>query len=237
MEYGGFMLELKRTIMFGDSDADENGEIKISSMMYHFQEIASAHADKLGAGFTELMEDDRIWVMTKLKFMVYEKLSAGIDYVLSTYPRQRKGVTFFRDYYISDNKGKVLTAAASHWCIINFTTRRIERTGLDFPGEYTDKAPFENGIEKIKLPDMMPVGEYVVSETDLDRNQHTNNCRYGDIVSNITGSNSCRQFIINFAHEARMGDTIYLYRGISGDSTVITGKLDDGTSVFQASVI
>ncbi len=231
------MLELTWEIRFKDEDTDDRGDIKISSLMYHFQEIAAAHAGKLGAGFDDLMENGLIWVMTKLKFSIFCRMYKDTAYVLSTYPRKKKGVTFFRDYYICDFNGNIMAAAESHWCIINFNTRKIERTDIDFDGEYTAREAFEEGIEKITIPELDEVGKYVVKEADLDRNQHTNNCRYGDIISDVAGGNNCSRFIINFVHEARLGDMIYLYRGFSGDKTVTVGKLDDGTPVFRSCAV
>lgn len=231
------MLELKEAINFMEDDFDGEGNIKASSLMYHFQEIASRHAELLDAGFDELMDRHLIWVITKLKVKVYDRFNAGQKYILSTYPRPKKSVTMFRDYYIHDEAGNLLAAGMSHWCIINFETRKIEKTDIKFEGEYIDHQAFEEGIERIsKSLQLIRVGEHTVVESDLDRNKHMNNCKYADMISDILGSNKYESFIINFAQEALLGDEILLYKGESKGRTVVTGKLDDNTMIFQASI-
>lgn len=228
------MLELKELIRFAENDFDGMGNVKASSLMYVFQEIASHHADDLGIGFEELIKENLIWVMSKLKFEVYERPEPGVEYVLSTYPRPKKGVTYFRDYYIHDGEGKLMVAAIAHWFVINFDTRRIERTDLKFDGEYIDRPAFEKGIEKIKLPELTKAGIHVVDEADMDINRHMNNCRYADMIGEVTGKGGYKSFVINFSHESMLGDEISLYAGKEDERTVIVGRLESGETVFQA---
>lgn len=232
------MLELKRSISFRKEDFDSDENIKASSLMYSFQEIAAEHADKLGFGFDDMIKNNRIWVLNKLKFRIYGRLKKDVEYELSTYPRPKKGVSWFRDYYLRDEHGALMTAGASQWCIINFDTRRIERTGLDFDGEYIDHPAFEEGIEKIRIPELTMAGKHTVTETDLDENRHTNNCRYADMISDVLGRSDHESFTINFTRETRLGDEIMLYTGVgeTEESKVVVGKSADGSQVFHAGI-
>lgn len=231
------MLELKELIRFAENDFDKIGNVKASSLMYEFQEIASHHADEMGIGFEELIKKDLIWVMSKLKFKVYERLEPGVEYVLSTYPRPKKGVTYFRDYYIHDGEGKLMAAAIAHWFVINFDTRRIERAELQFDGEYIEYPAFEKGIEKIKLPELTKAGAHVVGEADLDVNRHMNNCRYADMIGEVTDRKSYSEFTIHFAKEAVIDDEILLYAKENEKDTIVVGTLDDGTELFRARIV
>ena len=229
------LLTLKHDISFGAEDFDAKGNIKASSLMYAFQEIAGAHADSLGFGFDDLIANNYIWVLTKLRFEIKEKLEADKDYILRTYPRPRKGVTFYRDYYIYDGDMQV-AVGTSQWCIINFETRRIERAKIDFDGTYIDSEPFENGIEKFKVDQesLVKIGSHKVTEDDLDDNEHVNNCRYAVMVEDeLSGHN---EHSIYFSKEALLGDEIILYKGQEGEYDMIEGKLEDGTIIFQVKV-
>ena len=226
------LLMLKQDISFGAEDFDAKGNIKASSLMYAFQEIAGAHADSLGFGFDDLIVNNYIWVLTKLRFEIKEKLEADKDYILRTYPRPRKGVTFYRDYYLYDGDVQ-MAVGTSQWCIINFETRRIERAKLDFDGEFVDFEPFENGIEKFKVDQesLVKIGSHKVTEDDLDDNEHVNNCRYAEMVEDeLSGHN---EHSIYFSKEALLGDEIILYKGQEGEFDMIEGKLEDGTIIFQ----
>ena len=182
------MLKLEKRIRFNENDFDENGNIRASSLLHSFQDIAAEHADILGVGREHLMERGWIWVLSKVKLKVYGAIEADKDYVLTTCPRPKKGLIFPRDYYLraamaSDTA--VLAAGMSQWCIINFLTRKLERNDIDFQGQCIEQAPFEEGIEKIRCSAPQDAGSHLVTEDDLDVNRHVNNCRYADMVSEV----------------------------------------------------
>ena len=89
-------------------------------------------------------------------------------------------------------------------------------------------------MEKIKLPELTKAGVHVVDEADLDVNRHMNNCRYADMIGEVTGKGGYKAFVINFSHESMLGDEISLYAGKEDERTVIVGKLESGETVFQA---
>lgn len=226
------LLTLEHKLGFTADDFDSKGNIKASSLMHAFQEIASAHAESLGMGFEDLIAKNYIWVLSKLRFEIKGSFEEGKEYILRTYPRPKKGVTFFRDYYIYDGN-QIIAFGTSHWCIINFETRRIERARFDFDGLFIDREPFENGIEKFKVDQeiLTKIGTHKVAADDLDENQHVNNCKYAEMVEEqLSGHN---EYSIYFSKEALLGDEIILYKGQEGDYDMIEGKLEDGTIVFQ----
>lgn len=230
------MLKHVGEFKLSESDIGKNGNIKAASLMYEFQEIAAKHATLLNLGFDKLMVNNYIWVMTKLRFKTYMKFKAGESYTLETYPRPKKGVSYFRDYYVYDSQGTLMAAGMSQWCIINFDTRRIERAKIDFDGEYIDKAALEDGIGKIKVTELRHVGYHKVVESDLDRNQHTNNCRYADMIEDVVDDEAYSDFTINFSKEALLNDLINLYEEKNEDKSIVVGKLEDDTIIFQAEI-
>ena len=147
--------------------------------------------------------------------------------MLTTCPRPKKGLIFPRDYYLraamaSDTA--VLAAGMSQWCIINFLTRKLERNDIDFQGQCIEQAPFEEGIEKIRCSAPQDTGSHLVTEDDLDVNRHV-----------LSGSPYSR-LIMNFSKEARLGDEIFLFKEEQEGGTAVMGKLEDGSTVFQAFV-
>ena len=226
----------EETVSFYPADFDEKGNIKASSLMRAFQDIAAAHAEQMNLGFEDLMAQNYIWVLSKLRFRIKGTLGTEEKYCLKTYPRPKKGVIFLRDYYIIDSSGDTVVEGTSHWCIINFKTRRIERTKIDFDGKYIDYEPFENGIEKFKVNEeaLAQIGSHQVTEEDLDKNRHLNNCRYADMVETVLQGHT--DFRIYFSKEALLGDNILLYKAEDDEYIYVEGKLEDGTVVFQAKV-
>ena len=223
-------------LTLSQEDTGEQGWIRGSSLLHRFETIASAHVDSLDLGFQQMIAHNRIWVMTKIRYVIYKKVGAGSPCHLGTYPRPKKGLTFYRDYYLWDEAGDVAAAATSQWCILNFRTRRPERTEIEVPGECIDHEPFDAGIGKIRWkPEegSSPALCHLVGEADLDQNQHTNNCRYADMIDDALGTSEHRDVMIHFARETRLGDEILLY---TDGKQYVTGMLPDGTVVFKSQV-
>lgn len=222
-------------IIFEVDDFDENGKLKASKLMHVFQDAAAVHATMLGYGFDVLIENNYIWVLNKLRFKVFGSVQKNYTYHLKTFPRAKKGVSYFRDYYIYDDNDQLIIAAMSNWCVINFESRRIERSAFDFTGNLITETAFKEGIPKIKFSDegLVLIGEHIVTIDDLDENRHVNNCRYVEFVEGLIDGH--RDFTINFVKETMLGETIKLYRGNDGDTIIIVGKVDDHVA-FQASV-
>ena len=78
-----------------------------------------------------------------------------------------------------------------------------------------------------------PAARHQVTEADLDKNQHVNNCRYADMIDEAAGSSAHREMTIHFAKETRLGDEILLYT--DGGHHVV-GTLQDGTTVFKSQI-
>ena len=95
----------------------------------------------------------------------------------------------------------------------------------------------EDVTERIRLPELTPAGRYVITERDLDRNEHTNNCRYADIVAGVLDrKEAIRRFLIHYAKETRLHDEIQLFQASTEDGRIVVGKLPDGVTVFTAKV-
>ena len=231
---GGKMLELEQTIKFTTEDIDKNGVLKASSLLHAYQDIASDHADALGVGYDELIKKDWIWVLSKVKYEIYGSIEPDAEYRLSTYPRPKKGAAFPRDFYLNSKDGSTVAAGTSMWCVMNFATRKLERSGVDFDGECIGYAPFDEGIEKIRSRQPVQAGIHKVTEADLDVNRHVNNSRYADMAGDVLGTGGFSGLVMNFLKEAVLGDEILLYREEQEDGIVVAGKLEDGTTIFQA---
>ena len=230
------MLKHTENLILSFDDFDAKGNVKAASLMRAFEHVASVHAEKLGFGYEPMIAQNYIWVLSKLRFKLYGVLEAEKTYILETCPRPKKGVTWSRDYYIYDGED-LMAAGTSQWCIINFETRRIERTKLDFDGEFIDHEPFEDGIGKIRVNEegIALAFSHPVTEDDLDINQHVNNCRYADIIEPVLSGHT--DIMIHFAKEAVLGDEILIYTEENEGVIAVMGKLKDGTVIFQAKVI
>ena len=230
------MIKHQRTISFTPDQFTAAGVVKASALQYEFQEIGGEHAGSVGMGLNEMVSEGLMWAITKVKYRLYGKLQPNTEYRLDTYPRPKRGMLYQRDYQIFDSEGTHLADGISQWCIMDFTSRKIVRTNKDFVGEFYDVPILPEGFERFRADTLTPAGSYLITETDLDGNDHTNNCRYADMVEVAVPRGTGTDFSITFAKETRLGETVELFTSPAADGRIIVSGMVDGQNVFSALV-
>lgn len=230
------MVEYRKNIKTCNEDFYENGQIKLSSLFYFFQEAATEHADIIGVGGDALMKENIVWILAKMKLRILGDLKPGEEYYVMTYPRAQKSRFCPRDYYLYTTEGDLLAVGSAIWSLMDWTTRKIVKMTLDFGGDLREDEAFPEGFEKIRMKEPEAVGEYIVKAADIDVNEHTNNCVYGDIAAQASSVTEIGDFVIQYSKETREGDVIHLFREQTDDGEVIGGKLEDEQTVFLARI-
>lgn len=231
------MLEYKRPLHFAAADFDQNGDIRPGALLHYFQDIAALHADEMGIGYETMIAKDRIWIITKLRYRMEAALRPEKNYVLTTCPRKKRSRICPRDYYIHDEAGGLAVRGTSLWSIINYKTRKLERIPFDYGEDLCEKDAFSDGFQKLHLERPQEAGSYTIQKEDLDINDHTNNCRYADLVKTLCGLDTIREFTIQFSKETRLGDKIFFYRERGEEEETICGQLADKETVLCARLI
>ncbi|MGI6767357.1 MAG: acyl-ACP thioesterase domain-containing protein [Lentihominibacter sp.] len=142
-----------------------------------------------------------------------------------------------RHFVGNDDYPRIVAAGTSQWCIMDFVTRkmvRADRAGfmLDELAEDFDIIP--GPIEKLKGDNLKYMGSHVVAPEDLDKNEHTNNCRYLTMAEEYVDRQGT-DIIVNYISETRLGEEIKLYHEKQGSGDFIEGRTgEDDTIVFHA---
>ncbi len=230
------MIKHERIIRFAPEAFSEGG-ICPSALQYEFQEIGGEHAGSAGMGIADMVADGHMWAVTKIRYVLHGTLAPDTDYHLITYPRPKRGMLYQRDYQIfTMGDRQLLCEGISQWCIMDYSSRRIIRVNKDFVGEFNTTPILPDGFPRFRPDVLTPAGSWTITEADLDGNNHTNNCRYADMVEQVLPNCSPANFTINFARETRLGDVIELFRSETPDGkTIVSGNID-GQNVFSALV-
>lgn len=228
------MLEYKMEIQLKKEDFDEKGEIRLGALLHFFQDIAARHADQMGIGFDDMIKDNLIWIITKLRCRIVKPLTPGQRYYIMTYPRKKRSRICPRDYYLYDEADKIYAFGTSLWSVINYKTRKLERIPFDYGESLYEKDAFEEGFEKLHMENPRCLGSYTVRMEDLDVNDHTNNCRYADLVRGLSELRTIGEFTIQFSKETRLGDKIVLSGHKEAGCEIIRGSLSNDETVFLA---
>lgn len=227
------MISDELTVRFTADDFTLNGCLKPSSLQQVFQDIAQQHSAREGFGYRDMLQENLIWIITKLRYQVLFHPEPNTDYRLVTFPKPKKGMLYFRDFYLYDAEGNLYVRAISQWCVMDYSSRRLVRYPRDFQGEFTQDSAIPEGFLRFTPDELTPAGEYHITEKDLDGNNHTNNCRYGDMVLQVLPDHIGNELSITFSKETRLGDTIELFTSPSDAGLIVCGK-KDGELIFSA---
>lgn len=219
-------------------DFDEFEKIKADRVFQYFQNASESHVNSLGVGPDDLIKRDYIWVLTKMRVKYTGEMKVGEKYICTTFPASQKRATFKRDYYInyaSDGADpeKAVVIGASQWCILNYKTRKLEKTDIAFDTPDDEIEMIEGVFPKIHSDSPQYVMDHSVNARDLDYNDHCNNTRYISLSEEASGKNVKESLYVNFANETRFGESFSIYTEEHEEGTYVEGRRDDGTIVYQ----
>ncbi len=161
-------------------ECDFQGRLQALSLFNFMQELASAHADRLGFSVQQLMQKQMTWVLSRLHLKLFKSAYWKDTLLGRTWPSGRVGKYALRDFAFYNGQGELIAAATSSWMVIDLQHRRPLKLDdlfhLDFIRRYRalpDDFP--------PLPEVTQTEEekeFSVGFTDLDMNRHVNHVRY-----------------------------------------------------------
>ncbi len=188
------------------------------------QECALKHAQVLGFGSKDLLDKDLLWVVTRFELEVYDQLNWDDEIIITTWSRGLIGPYAFRDFLINKTSnglvGDVMAKASSSWIPINTSTRKsviLNPKDLNPSTIHNHSVGIDPRKIFYRVEKNNPLITYEVRNSDLDINAHVNNCKYIQwIYDALTIEEleklSKKNFTINYLNEAKLGDTILIYR-------------------------
>lgn len=212
---------------------DMNDRLTAKAILNIFQDVASRHAEDVGVGFETMVERNLYWVISRIKFDILKQPKVNQKVIVETWPHKKGRIDFDRDMCISSEDGEVLIIATSKWCIIDATTRSLQRTdGVEYVGEVYTKKNYEGKFGKILVPDGKRVEIYThrVKFADLDHNKHMNNTNYATIILNAVENKNFTHFEINFISESCLNDEIKVYLITDESGEYVVGENNENIS-------
>ena len=201
-------------------ETDFRQEIRPSSVLGLFQEIAGDHSQAMGLGFQKLGEQGRFWVLSKIYVEVDRKPASGEKVSVRTWPHRPNKAIYERSFTVCDESGQRLIGAESRWCILEKSGRivpcsRIEQPEIDFLEE--------NCLEDIdwQIPRVVraaaPDFALTVTNSEYDLNHHVNNIKYADYIFNCftvaeLEEQRLASFQLHYVKQAFEGDRLEFFR-------------------------
>ena len=222
-------MKLKKQITLYNSYFDKNDNLSAKAILNIFQDVAAFHAEEIGVGYEEMLKKNLYWILTRIKFDIIRKPEINETVVVKTWPHEKGKVDFDRDFKISTLQGDELIIGTSKWCVINTTSRSLQRTdNVEYNGICLSEKNYEEKFNKIQLPEIE--GNYKFSHTvqfsDLDHNNHMNNTNYANLVLNAVNNKNFSHFEINFLNECLLSEIIDVFVVRVENKEYVVGKVN-----------
>lgn len=211
-------------------EVDAEKRLKPTAFMDMAQEMAYQAAGVLHFGYDELIREGMAWVLSRMHIVFTDAPHWRDDVEIQTWSRGAFGPFFLRDFRVLGSDGNLKVKATSSWVVMDVNTRRMAKPEDVLPKENTrcDDAAIEAPAAKVMMPrgvEAEYVSNHKVAYSDIDLVGHTNNARYISWAMDCMESDTrVNEIEITFQHEAKMGETVSLYRFRDGDSTLIEGR-------------
>ena len=230
------------TIKVNSFDVFPNSTLKPSALLRYMQQGARVDCDRQGATYASMRELNTVFMLTKLAFLLNRPVMSDETITLKTYNNSTDSLYFDREFEIYSAEGEEIGHASSFWVLVRFDTRKPVRP-REYPVEFEALHIAKEVLEiprRFRAEDSAPLGDRIVRVSDLDENNHLNNCIYTDIALDaLPGFDGLTKTVsgmkILFHHEARLHDVLALAHSKNDGKDLITAvNTTSGMPCFDA---
>ena len=207
-----------------EKDCNENSILLVSSLFNYLQMIMSSNVNYLGAGSDYHHKRNLAWVFVDYEVNITKLPRKGDIVNVGTIPYSFKRFYAFRKYEIKDNFVNILVIATGKFVLINFLTKEIVSPSNEVIEQFKmqEKEPVALKMTKQhKVDELRLVKELIVSEKDIDENNHVNNAVYLQYVEeDLQDIEQIKDIRVTYKKEAVQGDILQVYKSVVPDSNI-----------------
>ncbi len=224
-----------QTFQIASYQTDVTARIRPGAILELMQEVAGAHAERLGVGRSHLLPQGLAWVLTRIEVQMSRYSLSGETITVETFPMPNRRVFFPRYFIFRDGQGQQIGCAGSFWVVLDIATRKMANAAEIAPllpdnRDLTAPMGMPATVEDVSAEPIEALHQPVY--TDLDMNGHVNNTRYLDWCCNALGietmqTHTLAHFAVNYHHEILPGqavrtelrhqDNAFSFSGFEGD--------------------
>ncbi len=219
------------TLRLRNRDVNMHRKLRTSVLFELLQEASIRHTEELGMGREKTLDRGLLWMVTLQRAEVRRMPEYDECITLESWPGETMHLLFPRYYRILAETGETLISASALWALVDSETRRMvfpDRCGVRIDGCVTG--------HEIALPSPPRRAEggtitsFAVPFSYADLNGHMNNTRYFDLAEDLIPAaaegRDLRMLEIEYANEARLGDTLTLTLEREGSGYRLSGEAE-----------
>ncbi len=223
------------------ADFDRHSQLRPSSVLDLFQDIAGRHSNSLGVGIKNMLEKNIVWVLVKVRFRVLKEAEMYQRVSVRTWPLPPERIGYRREYVIDDENGEPIVEASSDWVLMDFSSRKIVNCGDIYPlEEFCEKQNFEGRFPRIRA--FEAEGEtygFLPPYSDFDMNGHVNNTKYANFVMDAIvprADQHIKEFYMEYHREVLPGENLSILSRRDGSSILARGENTAGEKMFSCRI-
>ena len=189
------------------------GRLKSSCVLYFVQEMAGQHFNRMALDPTP-ENKGLMWVIIRHRLQVTRLPHKGETIRLETWPMPTTRVAYPRSVVAYDEQGQELFRSISLWVLMDRNTRAMVlpgKSGILVPGILRgNELPSPNSLAPVVCS---ASARRRVCFSDLDVNDHMNNCRYLEWIGDLLPAafhqeHTMKDVTMCYLGEAREGDEL-----------------------------
>lgn len=200
-------------------DVDRTKILSCRAMLNLFQELANLHADRLGFGYYDLMDEKQAWVLSRMRIEITSRPSWNETIEMSTWTAGMNGLFGTRHYTFRNAQNENILNCASDWLIIDTEKRKpIRKNAEDFTPFLHGEVPTKQDpikLHRCAVP--VTIVEKEVDILDIDMMGHVNNIHYlawtlNALLTSVDDDYFPSSIDLNYLHEIKWPATIAVQR-------------------------
>ncbi|MBQ6086957.1 MAG: hypothetical protein IJK96_02720 [Bacteroidales bacterium] len=215
-------------------ESDLNNLIKPFFIQSHVQEIAYEGSNVAGAGYSVLREEGIFWALNRIRLQFERWPVWGERVTLETWPYTQVLPLWHRNFRLLSGD-EVLMHGTSVWTLLSLRDRAIIRDLHGFDTSLNlDEASLPT-CGKIALPkglEPVPAGGHTAVWSDIDTNDHVNNCMYTQwcvdaLPPDYVRTHSLYDIQVCYYHEIHLGERVEFGLVRDDDTWYVQGTVQD----------
>lgn len=225
------------TVTVSSDRCGPDGAVRLSHLLRLQHDAADCQLTGWGLQVDALLAHGYAFILSRICVQTHRLPRAGERITVRTWPRNTRGIQFFRCFEIYGEDGSLLTESVAAYALLDTATHTVQRPSvLEAIAVIPDLGLSGGCPDPVRrLPDIptAPVGSLVIPAAWIDWNGHMNNAYYADIlqdfIPDVYKNRPVTGFQLHYAHEILAEQTMEVFGGADGNTVSVRGIRGDVT--------